>query len=95
MSQETASALDELDQLLKGNSGGYEDKQLLQDVHRHLDVVRRLPGCSMKAIELEGWCAILFSPRKHRRYETPGLSGSDRVRGFVLADLSVLRSLAS
>lgn len=87
--------IDELDEL--STRGGERDAASLGRFQQNVADLRGLPGVTgpfrAKIASASGWAALLFSSWRHLKYDRPDISGADRVRAFIRADLLDARGL--
>jgi hypothetical protein len=83
--------LEELDRL--SSRGGERDGESLAEFQRTVGALRALPDVTgpfrAKVASASGWAALLFSSWRYLKYDKPSVSGADRVRAFIRADLRV------
>jgi hypothetical protein len=82
----------ELEQCLEGNPGGGSNPEALhkmQSLGLHLKWTSGI--FAEKVGSLLGWAAILYSPRKHVRWNSPYQSGAEAVAHHMRCDLASIR----
>ncbi|MGD1105980.1 MAG: hypothetical protein ABR865_02985 [Terracidiphilus sp.] len=84
----------QIQQVLDAHPGGGADPDSLHDIE---SLGRQLKWKSSlfdeKVDSLLIWAGVLYSPRKHARWDAPMISGSDRVRDHILQDLVSIKDI--
>jgi hypothetical protein len=93
-SQRNQDAVEEMERVIDEYPGGGSNPEAMR---RLKDAAFSMEGLSAYGEEklgsIEGNATILYSPRRHQRWDASGVSGTDRIRSFILADLMALRRL--
>ena len=82
----------QIDQFLDSHPGGGANPDSLREIEslgRHLKWTSS--HFDEKVDSLLNWADILYSSRKHARWNTRLISGVDQVRGFIRQDLASLK----
>lgn len=85
-----------LEQLvLLSAGGGTRDAPSLLRFAQTVAELRAMPGATgvfrAKMASAGGWAGLLFSDRRHRRYDWPDRTGAARIREFIAEDLAAAR----
>ncbi len=93
-SQRNQDAVEEMERVIDEYPGGGSNPEALRRIKA---AAFSMEGLSAYAAEklgsIESNAAILYSPRRHQRWDASGVSGTDQMRSFILADLMTLRRL--
>ncbi len=92
--QRAATLIDSLERCLEENNSCGPNPHALRQVQDIAGELHRMGGpFGEKPGSITGWAELLWSHRKHARWDTVAESGADRIRQFMLHDLFSLRSL--
>jgi len=89
---EARQLLEELEQLAIG--GGWKDERAARDFRAkcgRLAAAAHHSYTHEKIGNAQSWAEILFSARKHARWDSGGRPGHEAVRGFLFNDLERIR----
>ena len=92
--QQAAALIQALQECLERNNSAGPNPEALRQVQ---DLARELHHMNgpfgEKPGSISGWAELFWSHYKHARWDTVAESGADRIRQFMLHDLSSMRSL--
>jgi len=92
--QQAADIIRAMEQCLHENHAGGRNPAALQSMQDLVWNLRYVDGpFGEKLGSLVHWSEIFWSPRRHTRWDLPGVSGIDLIRRNLLQDLRNLRSL--
>jgi hypothetical protein len=85
----------QLEQCLAANPGGRFNPEALRDMRSAgLQLMKTSGLFEEKVGSLLIWANILYSPRKHARWDTPYQSGAEAIAHFMRCDLSSIKTIA-